>query len=189
MYAPGKYDLAGFAVGEVFKNTLIDGSQIKEGDTIIGISSTGIHSNGLSLARKLISADDPEWKELLTPTAIYTKDIDAIERKAIHGLAHITGGGLSNISRINDSFDYIVDSFPSFEEIPSIFQTLAERSALPPEELYRTFNMGVGMVVITSDPEAVLQNCSRTAWTIGRVQKGSGIVSLHHNGKAIPILS
>jgi phosphoribosylformylglycinamidine cyclo-ligase len=179
MYAPGKYDLAGFAVGEVFKKTLIDGSKIQEGDTIIGIASTGIHSNGLSLARKLIEQHEAEWRTLLTPTAIYTADIDAMDRSHINGLAHITGGGLSNIARINTSFDYVIDSFPKTQELPSIFKTLSKRSGLSPRELFRTFNMGIGMTVITSEPEAVLSACSRTAWKIGQVKKGTGDVLLN----------
>ena len=185
MYPAGKYDLAGFAVGEVFKKTLLDGSAVQEGDSIIGIASTGIHSNGLSLARKLILDTDPQWKELLTPTAIYTDAIESLPHHDIHGLAHITGGGLTNIARINSSFDYLIDSFPAPEETPAIFHTLTHRSALPARELFRTFNMGVGMAVITPNPEAILQACPRTAWRIGKVHKGTGQVVLRQGADDI----
>lgn len=175
VYEEGTYDLAGFAVGEVFKKDLIDGSLVQEGDYIVGIASSGIHSNGLSLARKLISAQEAAWKELLTPTTIYCSDIDSLNREAIHGLAHITGGGLCNVARMNEGFDYHIDVVP---ELLPIFSLLKERSALSAEELYRTFNMGVGMVVVTSDPTHVQQSVRGESWVLGRVHKGSGRVFL-----------
>lgn len=180
VYEEGTYDLAGFAVGEVFKKDLIDGSLVQEGDYIVGIASTGIHSNGLSLARKLITPQEEAWKELLTPTKIYCSDIDALERSSIHGLAHITGGGLCNVARINSNFDYRFDSVPAL--LP-IFELLKQRSALSQKELYRTFNMGVGMVVVTSDPSYVQKMVKTESWVLGRVEKGTGQVLL--NGLAL----
>lgn len=180
VYEEGTYDLAGFAVGEVFKKDLIDGSLVQEGDYIVGLASTGIHSNGLSLARKLVTPQEEAWKELLTPTKIYCSDMDALERSSIHGLAHITGGGLCNVARINSNFDYRFDSVPAL--LP-IFELLKHRSALSQKELYRTFNMGVGMAVVTSDPSYVQETVQTESWVLGRVEKGTGQVLL--NGLAI----
>ena len=177
MYAPGKYDLAGFAVGEVFRKDVIDGSAVQNGDSIIGLASSGIHSNGLSLARLLGRETDDEdyWQELLTPTRIYTPYIDAIREQKIeiHGLAHITGGGLDNINRIHSEANIVIDSFPSLSEVAPIFSELQKRSGLPMEELHRTFNMGVGMAVVTPEPQKILDimdNMGLQAWVIGRME-------------------
>lgn len=189
MYSDGIYDLAGFAVGEVMHSDVLDGSQIKEGDAIVGIASSGIHSNGLSLARRLSKpADDLKgsmyWHDLLTPTKIYTRDVEALQASKIplHGLAHITGGGLLNLARLNDACDYVVDAFPTLEDVAPIFRELAQRSELANAELFKTFNMGVGMCVITPDAQGVqgvLTGLGVQSWRIGRVLKGTGSVLLN----------
>lgn len=185
MYPEGRYDLAGFAVGEVMRSDVLDGSKVQSGDFIVGIASTGIHANGLSLARRLGREEDGVyWKTLLTPTKIYTAEVEALRasHSPIHGLAHITGGGLLNIARVNSQCDYLIDAFPNLDEVVPIFKTLSERSTLPEHELFKTFNMGVGMCVMTSDPEGVrtvLNNMGTQSWTIGRVIEGTGRVLLN----------
>ena len=176
MYDVGTYDLAGFAVGEVFKNDVIDGTKVQQGDSIVGIASSGIHSNGLSLARMLAQSENDEayWQELLRPTRIYTSYIETIQREdiPIHGLAHITGGGIQNINRICPQATAVVDSFPdvSDPDIPNIFSILKTRSSLSKDELYKTFNMGVGMAVVTPQPQEIIQlvrEMGIPAWRIG----------------------
>lgn len=179
MYAPGKYDLAGFAVGEVFKKDVIDGSKVQNGDAIIGLASSGIHSNGLSLARLLgkdeeADGDDDYWRELLIPTRIYTPYIEAIRESElpVHGLAHITGGGLDNIGRINAKTKVVIDAFPELSEVAPIFSELKRRSGLPMDELHRTFNMGIGMAIVTPEPQKLLDLMEKLglgAWVIGRM--------------------
>lgn len=187
MYPEGKYDVAGFAVGEVMRSDVLDGSKIKAGDSIVGIASTGIHSNGLSLARRLGRDDDHEyWKTLLIPTKIYTAEVEALQASdsPIHGLAHITGGGLLNIARLNNQCDYVVDAFPKLDEVAPIFKILSERAKLSDAELFKTFNMGVGMCVITSDPDGVrsaLNDMGTQSWTIGQVTEGGGRTVLNGN--------
>ncbi|MEI8347898.1 MAG: phosphoribosylformylglycinamidine cyclo-ligase, partial [Pseudomonadota bacterium] len=148
MYPDGEYDLAGFAVGEVDKSHLLDGNKICDGDVLIGIASSGAHSNGYSLVRRLIPVSERELlKEALTPTRIYVsllKKIIQKNRSWIKGLAHITGSGFLNIPRINEKFDYHIPAPPPKNEIPRIYSTLWERSGLTAKEIYCTFNMGVG---------------------------------------------
>jgi len=184
MYPEEVYDLAGFAVGEVMRSDVLDGSKIKPGDSIVGIASTGIHSNGLSLARQLgTDVDEAYWKALLAPTKIYTREVEALQDSdiPIHGLAHITGGGLLNIARLNSQCDYVVDAFPSLDQVASIFKKLAQRSQLSKLELFKTFNMGVGMCVVTDDAKGVhtvLKELKVQSWTIGSVMEGTGRVLL-----------
>ncbi len=171
VYAKGEYDLAGFAVGEADEADIIDGSRVKAGDTLLALPSSGIHSNGFSLVRKLIK---PEEQDLLAaalvPTRLYWQDIKDI-RPLIHGMAHITGGGLGNIPRMNGAFDYLIDHLPEPQEI---FGMLAERSGLAGKELYETFNMGIGFVIATDKPDAVTAKTG--AVKIGRVAAGGGQV-------------
>jgi phosphoribosylformylglycinamidine cyclo-ligase len=185
MYTNGEYDLAGFSVGEVFEKDLIDGNKIEEGDTLIGLASTGAHSNGFSLIRKLLNSDEEELMELaLEPTRIYWKTIETLMQKlpgVIKGMAHITGGGWTNIARMNDNFDYHISKMPEYDEISPLFSVLKKRSKMGPEELYETFNMGVGFVIATSKPAQVreiLEECGEKHWTLGRTQKGEGKVIL-----------
>ncbi|MCB9092023.1 MAG: phosphoribosylformylglycinamidine cyclo-ligase [Halobacteriovoraceae bacterium] len=154
MYPGDDFDLAGFCVGEVSKDKIVDGSKIKEGDVLMAIESTGPHSNGYSLIRKLIK---PEERELLTqalaPTAIYCDIVSAALDELgehIHAMANITGGGLENIPRMNNKFCFEITSVP---ELSNLFSILKERSGLNREELYRTWNMGIGYVFACA-PEA-----------------------------------
>jgi phosphoribosylformylglycinamidine cyclo-ligase len=188
MYANGDYDLAGFSVGEVYKKDLIDGSLVREGDSLIGIASSGFHSNGFSLIRKVIDniTDDnlrnKLKKECLVPTKIYVETIEklkAVLGTHINGLANITGSGLLNIPRMNEKFDYEISYLP--KDIPWAMNEVMQKSGLSQEELSHTFNMGVGLVVATDKPEKclnALKEMDEKAWNIGRVTSGKGEVKL-----------
>jgi phosphoribosylformylglycinamidine cyclo-ligase len=182
-YRDGEYDIAGFAVGIVEKDRIIDGSTIKQGDVLIGIESSGIHSNGYSLVRKLISDLGADYKgrtigeELLTPTRIYVKPIlSLIEKYNIKGMAHITGGGFyENIPRMFKEGHTAVVYKNSFE-IPEIFKYLM---SLEVEEshMFNTFNMGIGFVLCVNelDKEGIIKELGSfnlKAYHIGHVEAG-----------------
>jgi len=165
MYADNEYDLAGFTVGVVDRDQLIDGSSINTGDKVIGIASSGLHSNGYSLARKILfekmalnftsqpaGFDQTLGELLLTPTRIYVKSILNLLRDfTLKGMAHITGGGLlENIPRILPQHCKAVLDTQSWT-IPAIFELLKEGGNLEQEELHRTFNCGIGMVLVVPD--------------------------------------
>jgi phosphoribosylformylglycinamidine cyclo-ligase len=154
MYGPGEYDLAGFCVGEVKKEDLLDGKAISAGDQLIGISSSGFHSNGYSLIRKLVDEGEDELKQqLLTPTRIYISLIKKLRDKLgknLKGLSHITGGGWDNIQRMNKDREFEITFRPGYDELPEVFEIIGKRSQLSNEDLYKTFNMGVGLVVAVS---------------------------------------
>lgn len=181
LYAAGEYDLAGFAVGEVDEDKLIDGRNIAVGDTLIALASSGIHSNGYSLVRKLVKEDETALlQQCLTPTTIYWPVVKNI-LPLVSGMAHITGGGLGNIPRMNMGFDYHLDALPSMDVIPSVFGEMAKRSGLEGRELYETFNMGIGFVMATKTPDALiaqLQQMGATYYKIGTVIKGNGMVQV-----------
>ena len=190
LYSDGEYDMAGFAVGEVKKDKVIDGTKVSEGDTLIGLYSSGFHSNGFSLVRKLIDDKEVELKKgVLTPTKIYWNAVkNLIKDDLLTGMAHITGGGFTNISRINKSFDYKVDQVPSIDELPWFMQDVIERLDTPKEELYTTFNMGIGMVLITNRPEQVkkeLESLGEKCLDMGSVAKGEGKVHLNVQGQKV----
>ena len=122
--------------------------------------------------------------ESLTYTENYTREVEALQasESPIHGLAHITGGGLLNIARLNSQCDYVVDAFPTLDQVAPIFKELVSRSQLSDAELFKTFNMGVGMCVLTPDPEGVrslLNSVNVASWTIGKVVEGTGKVWLN----------
>ena len=180
MYDEGEYDLAGFAVGEVSKKDLLDGSKLKAGDELVGIASSGLHSNGFSLVRKLIDEHETELLQLaLTPTKIYVKTALAVRESGkfgVRGFAHITGSGFYNIPRINNKFRYVITNLP---EPPRIFPILQERAKLDAKEMYSTFNMGVGFVIACQKgkAEALLKFLARKgerAFVLGHVEKGKG---------------
>jgi len=157
MYRKGDFDLAGFSVGVVEKSKIIDGSKITAGDTIYALSSSGIHSNGYSLVRKACTPDTMRThgisvSELLTPTKIYVRDVlTAIDACDVHGIAHITGGGLEeNIARIMPNH-LLLDIDYSEIDVPPIFKKIQAAGRVKDAEMWRVFNMGVGMVIITSD--------------------------------------
>jgi phosphoribosylformylglycinamidine cyclo-ligase len=186
MYAPGEYDLAGFTVGAVEREALIDGSAIATGDTIIGIASSGPHSNGYSLIRKVLErAPDagidgvPASEALLTPTKIYVKPILALlQQVEVKGLAHITGGGITeNVPRILAAGLGAEIDTSSWQPGP-VFEFLQEHGAIETAEMRRTFNCGVGMVAVIADADAdraieQLEAAGETAWRVGRIVPGS----------------
>lgn len=159
MYKPDEYDLAGFAVGVVEKEKIIDGAAVRAGDRLIGLASTGLHSNGYSLARKAFSpAEQKKFaRELLAPTRIYVKGILAlIERFEVRGLAHMTGGAFyEKLTRIvPDGLCARVDR--RRWTVPEIFQRIQKKGAIAVDEMYRAFNMGIGMTVVVK-PEDVAE--------------------------------
>lgn len=193
-YQPNEYDLAGFCVGIVEKSRILDGSQVKVGDVAIGLGSSGVHSNGFSLVRKIVSDRGFDWSDrpelfggktlgevFLTPTQLYVKPIlNALKSGLeIHGMAHITGGGLpENLPRCL-SANQTVEINPNSWEVPALFQWLASEGNVLPKDMFNTFNMGVGFVVIVP-PEQVDQamqffgSQDLKAFQIGTVVSGSG---------------
>ena len=190
-YPPGEYDLAGFAVGLADKSKLIDGSEIKPGDVLIGLASSGLHSNGFSLVRRVLPETDqallketpPGFKkslgaEFLEPTKIYVKPVlEALKKFKIKGMAHITGGGITgNLSRIlPEGCCALVDSkaWPR----PEIFKLIMEKGPVAQEEMYRVFNMGIGFVLVAAAAEAgglisFFAGHDVLAYQIGAVHKG-----------------
>ncbi|WP_100406198.1 phosphoribosylformylglycinamidine cyclo-ligase [Bacillus solitudinis] len=194
MYDPEEYDLAGFSVGAVEKQQLITGENIQPGDVVIGLTSSGIHSNGFSLVRKIFLADHKLSLEdtleglegtlgeaLLTPTKIYVKPLlNCLRKFDVHGLAHITGGGFyENIPRMLPSGTKVEVENGSWP-VPTIFSLLAEYGNLTAREQFSTFNMGIGMVMVVPEEqkEAVLSQLKadgEEAFVIGRVTAGEGI--------------
>ena len=185
MYSDGEYDLAGFTVGAVEREELIDGSDIASGDAIIGIASSGPHSNGYSLIRKVLERSpnseidgSPASERLLLPTRIYVKPILALMQSVnLKGLAHITGGGITeNIPRVlQGALDAEIDT-KSWSPGP-VFDWLKEHGNIETGEMRRTFNCGVGMVVIVDLSEAdktvqILNEHGESAWRIGQIVPG-----------------
>ena len=157
------------------------GTKIAEGDTLIGIASSGFHSNGFSLIRKLIQEDELELKrQCLTPTRIYVELVAQLYKKLKHsikGIAHITGSGLLNIPRMNEKFNYHITNMPTRVEIPDFMNTIMDRSHLSINQLRTTFNMGIGLVIATDKPHELLQELvmmGEKAWEIGQIQEGTG---------------
>ena len=186
MYEGNDYDLAGFAVGIVEKSKMLDGSKVKDGDTVIGLASSGPHSNGYSLVRKVLevsgAAHDedldgkPLIERLMAPTRIYVKPLLALlEKIDVHALAHITGGGLlENIPRvIPEDLGVALDS--TAWKMPVVFDWLKENGNIASREMYRTFNCGIGMTVIVDAEDAdaavkTLNDAGETASIIGSVK-------------------
>lgn len=192
-YDAEDYDMAGFAVGIVKKNKIINGSKIKEGDRLIGLRSSGVHSNGYSLVRKLFEpngdlyAYDEEIKArpadvLLTPTRIYVKTVlRLIDRCEVLGLAHITGGGfIENIPRIiPDGLAAKIDR--NSYELPLLFKALQHRAGISDDKMYNTFNMGIGLVICVRESEEnsaldVLRSLGEDPVRLGGIVKGSGVI-------------
>lgn len=189
MYAAGEYDLAGFCVGAVEKSALIDGSSIQADDVIIGLASSGPHSNGYSLIRKVLEIAEnrdvngaPAEALLMEPTKIYVRSILELQSTLeIRGLAHITGGGLAeNIPRILAANVHAEIDVNSWQQMP-IFDWLQAVGKIATDEMRRTFNCGVGMVVVVAADHAdtaidLLNTYGESAWRLGRVAVGSGPV-------------
>lgn len=184
MYKEGDYDIAGFAVGIVDKDKIINGKDIKSGDKLIGIASSGVHSNGYSLIRKVFKNLDEDfngkaiWEELLTPTKIYVKPVlSLLEKFNIKGMAHVTGGGFyENLPRMLSKEGLSIVINKNSYEIPEIFKKLMELG-VKEEEMYNTFNMGRGFVLCVEEDEVeeVLKELSKQgekAFEIGYINAG-----------------
>jgi phosphoribosylformylglycinamidine cyclo-ligase len=190
MYMGSDYDLAGFCVGVVEKNEIVDGKNTEIGDRIIGISSNGLHSNGFSLVRKIFSKDELKRmaKELLKPTRIYVRAVLSLLKikdlkQKIKGIAHISGGAFyEKIPRIIPEGLGVRIEKDSWQ-IPKIFKLIQDRGNVSEKEMYRTFNMGVGMVLVVN-PESVryiiskLKEFKLKSWVIGEVVKGKREVEI-----------
>ena len=188
------FDLAGTCLAYVKKTDIITGENIVEGDVIIGLSSSGIHSNGHTLVRKVIENNDLSYSDtfpdgfysgktigevLLTPTQIYVKEILALFKKVkVHGLAHITGGGLRNLPRLNKNVKFVIED--PIKPQP-IFAFIQKYGNIDDEEMYQTFNMGMGFAVIVSEKDvgkttAILEKYSDSkVKVVGRIEKGKGV--------------
>ena len=194
MYGDGEYDIAGFTCGVVERERLIDGSKVKVGDVLVGIASTGVHSNGFSLVRKIVEdngfdlhvphadlGDKPLGEVLLTPTRIYVKQVlDVIRNCDVHGISHITGGGFDeNIPRIvNDGQGIEIDE-GTWEILP-VFRFLEKYGKIAHREMFNIFNMGIGMVIALDAAEAqkaidILASHGERASVIGRIVAGKGV--------------
>ncbi len=189
MYAEGEYDLAGFCVGAVERKEMIDGSRIGTGDALIGIASSGPHSNGYSLIRRVLERTgdvdidgQPASQRLLAPTRIYVRAVRKLmEQVPVRGLAHITGGGITeNLPRIHgNTLDAEIDTH-SWRRGP-VFDWLAEHGGIDFAEMRRTFNCGVGMIAVIEEErvDAALESLAASgerAWRIGRMIAGNGKV-------------
>ena len=189
-YAEGEYDMAGFAVGIADKDKIINGSNIKEGDKLIGIASSGIHSNGYSLIRKVFPDLNEEfngeevWKTLITPTKIYVKPVlKLLESYEIKGMSHVTGGGfIENVPRMfnGGNFTAVInkDSYP----LPAIFERIIEKG-VDKDHMYNTFNMGIGFVLAVKEEDVApiikaLEEMGEKAYEIGYVTSGGDGICL-----------
>ncbi len=197
MYPDGEYDIAGFTCGVVEKSQLIDGSKVKVGDVLVGIASSGVHSNGFSLVRKVVADSGAVLSEaysefggetlgevLLTPTKIYVKQVlDVIKSVDVHGISHITGGGFDeNIPRILTPEMGIEITEGSWEILP-IFKFLEEKGGVAHREMFNIFNMGIGMVIALDEADAakaieVLEKWGERASVIGKITSNAGAVEI-----------
>lgn len=192
LYSEGDYDLAGFCVGIVEKAKIIDGSGVRVGDDVIALASSGLHSNGYSLARKIVEGHDlggkfngtTLGKTLIAPTRIYVRAIrKVLERHPVRAIANITGGGMiENIPRVIPK-GCAVEIREGSWKVPPIFHFLQKAGDVPREEMYRVFNMGVGMVLVTSPRETAatmrtLAKAGEKPAVVGRVVRGDGGVNI-----------
>ncbi|MGH1484583.1 MAG: phosphoribosylformylglycinamidine cyclo-ligase [Cellvibrionaceae bacterium] len=187
MYEGEDYDLAGFCVGVAEKEALIDGSKVRAGNILIGLASSGAHSNGYSLIRKIIEVSKADLTQpidgqtlaeaLIAPTRIYVKSVlDLINTLPVHAISHITGGGLlENIPRVlPENTAAIIDT--NSWEMPAVFQWLQEQGNVETTEMYRTFNCGVGLIICVAEADeekalATLEASGEKAWVIGRIEE------------------
>jgi phosphoribosylformylglycinamidine cyclo-ligase len=194
MYEGGEYDIAGYTTGVVEKSKLIDGSKVKVGDVLVGIASTGVHSNGFSLVRKIVSDSKLAYTDeipelggrrlgdvLLTPTRIYVKQVlDVIRGCDVHGISHITGGGFDeNIPRVLHDGQGLEIKEGSWEILP-VFRMLEKWGGVPHREMFNIFNMGIGMVIVLDASEAdkaisILAQHGEKASVIGKVTDKPGV--------------
>ncbi len=198
MYADGEYDIAGYTTGVVEKSKLIDGSKVKVGDVLVGVASTGVHSNGFSLVRKLLDVENADLKEylpelgcslgeeLLKPTRIYCRTVTTLVDKLginVHGMCHITGGGFyENVPRmLPDGIRAVIS--PSGAPVPPIFNLLQERGGIDTREMYNTFNMGIGYMLAVDRSDAgdvmdALVKCGERPYVLGSCVSGEKGVEL-----------
>jgi phosphoribosylformylglycinamidine cyclo-ligase len=188
-YTPGEYELAGFAVGVVEKSKIIDGKTITAGDRVVGVASSGLHSNGYSLARKIVADQGWSWSAtidgvkladaLIAPTTIYVKPVLALlDRVPVKGLAHITGSGLpGNVPRcLPDGLKAVLHE--SRWKRPAIFEVLEKHGRVPHDEMFSTFNMGLGLTVVVA-PDQVAATLAHfaahglDAWDVGEIVAGT----------------
>ncbi len=190
MYADGEYDLAGFSVGVVEKSRILDGTQARPGDRLVGIASSGPHSNGYSLIRKIVEVSGADLhapfgettlgEALLTPTRIYVKPaLEVLGSHPVHAVAHITGGGLpENLPRVMPPGTRAVIDRTSWQW-PPLFRWLQEQGNVEEREMYRTFNCGVGLVLtvpaaVAAEVITTLEQSGERAWELGRVEAADG---------------
>ena len=191
MYPVGEYDLAGFAVGVVEKSQIITGKTIAAGDVVLGLASNGAHSNGYSLVRKIVERATPDLdavfdagktlrETIIAPTRIYVKPLLALmQQLTVKGMAHITGGGITeNTPRVLPS-DVVAEIDASSWPLPPLFKWLAHHGQVEMQEMYRTFNCGIGMVVIVAEQDvesarALLEQHGETVYTIGHIRPRNG---------------
>ena len=188
-YKPGEYELAGFTVGIVDKSKIITGANITSGDIVIGLQSSGLHSNGFSLVRKVFNIDKISSqlkKELLTPTRIYVKTIMKLLKKHdIKGMAHITGGGIEgNLARVLPKDCQAHINTKSWN-VPHIFEQIQKEGNIETKEMFKVFNMGIGMILVVSKKESdkVMSSLSKIgekAYLLGEISKGKCGVKLEH---------
>lgn len=198
MYSEGEYDIAGFTVGIVDKKKIIDGSAIRPGDVVLGLASSGVHSNGFSLVRKLLLEEkgyslhdhvdalgERLGDTLLAPTKIYVKPVlGVLEQVEIKGMAHITGGGfLENIPRVLPEGVNVEIDYGSWPILP-IFELMQREGEISNNDMFRTFNMGIGMVVIVAEDQAakaveLFDRQGEKAYTLGRVTAGERVVTFN----------
>ena len=195
MYEGGDYDIAGFTCGVVEKSKLIDGSKVKVGDVLVGIASSGVHSNGFSLVRKVVADNNLDLnatyeelegaklgETLLTPTKIYVRQVlEVIRNCDVHGICHITGGGFDeNIPRVLHEGQSIEIKEGSWDILP-VFHLLEKYGKIPHREMFNIFNMGIGMVVVVDESQAdkaieILTAAGEKATVIGRITDTEGVV-------------
>lgn len=178
-YKPGEYDLAGFATGVVDKSRVIDGRSVRPGDIVLGLPSSGLHSNGYSLVRKLFSDAELKrrWKEFLAPTKIYVKAMWPLisrKRPILKAIAHITGEGfIGNIPRVLPKGLQARISGRSWP-VPELFHEIQTRAKLPDHEMFNTLNMGIGLVLVVSPKDVPeVEKALKTVYAIGVIEKGS----------------
>ena len=196
MYSEGEYDIAGFTVGIVDKHKIINGTSIAPGDTVIGLASSGVHSNGFSLVRRLLLEQEgyrlqdelPELggtlgDVLLEPTKIYVKPVlSLLEKVKVKGMAHITGGGfIENIPRVLPEHVNVDIQYGSWPILP-IFRLLQEKGSVSNRDMFTTFNMGIGLVLVVDEADAALtleqlRAAGETGYIIGRVTEGTAQVT------------
>lgn len=197
LYAENEYDLAGFSVGIVDKKKMINPENIEIGDIVIGLASSGVHSNGFSLVRKVFNVNEQNLKEykeelgttlgeaLLTPTKIYVKPVlSLLEQVKVKGISHITGGGFfENMPRmLNEKVALSINK--DAYEVPAIFKLIQKEGNIPLRDMYNTFNMGIGMAIIVPKEEQekalqILKEVGETAYVIGEVTKGNKEININ----------